>query len=432
MLGERLQALLSHGRRLSTKVSYDGKQRRFIAFCTETLPNAYGLRPRSHLPASEKTILMYLAHLSNEGKVAEQSLQPYLSAVNQMHEDAGFPKPACGHFVRLLRRGYIELEADERGQPLANRVPAPAELMLDILRLGLATPDLNILRMCTCLVLSFCWFNRADTGVRLQRRHVSVTKLGIAINLQGKTIARNTSHTLLRKTDRSSDPDGLVDQLLLRWYAASAHFQTADSLFWSLRSEQTLEAPIVTKWLAKCATLTGWAAPAGEKWTGHSLRSGGASACQAIDVPLFYIMSFGVWRSMEAVQRYLSALILPSDDAWLFFGWLRPRFSPTLVRWTQQQSPPPSQPQPPPQQQQPPQKPPQQQPLPQQVQQQPAPPQAQQQPPQARVAGAAGQPPGAPWPTQGAAGMGPGMPPRAAGAPSGAIPPQPQQHMVQR
>ena len=47
VLGERLQALLSHGRRLSTKVSYDGKQRRFIAFCTETLPNAYGLRPRS-------------------------------------------------------------------------------------------------------------------------------------------------------------------------------------------------------------------------------------------------------------------------------------------------------------------------------------------------------------------------------------------------
>ena len=151
---------------------------------------------------------------------------------------------------------------------------------------------------------------------------------------------------------KSSDPDGLVDQLLLRWYAASAHFQTADSLFWSLRSEQTLEAPIVTKWLAKCATLTGWAAPAGEKWTGHSLRSGGASACQAIDVPLFYIMSFGVWRSTEAVQRYLSALILPSDAAWLFFGWLQPCFSPTLVRWAQQQQQPPPQPPPPPQQQQ--------------------------------------------------------------------------------
>ena len=332
MLGERISSLLSHGRRLSTKISYDGKQRRFLTFCSETLPDEYGLRPRSHMPATEKTVLMYLAHLSREGKVAEQSLQPYLSAVNQMHEDAGFPKPACGHFIRLLRKGYVELEADDRGQPLANRVPAPAELMLDILRLGLATPDLHVLRMCTCLVLSFCWFNRADSGVRLQRRHISVTQLGIAINIQGKTIARNVSHTLLRKTDWRSDPDGLVNALFHCWYTASADFQTDDSLFWSLRSEKTLEAPIVTKWLAKCATLTGWTAPSGEKWTGHSLRSGGASACQAIDVPLFYIMSFGVWKSMEAVQRYLSAFILPSDTAWLFFGWLRPSFSPNLVR----------------------------------------------------------------------------------------------------
>ena len=54
--------------------------------------------------------------------------------------------------------------------------------------------------------------------------------------------------------------------------------------------------------------------------------------CQAIAVPLFYIMSFGVWKTMEAVQRYLSSMILPSDAAWLFFGCLRPRYEPILVR----------------------------------------------------------------------------------------------------
>ena len=32
-------------------------------------------------------------------------------------------------------------------------------------------------------------------------------------------------------------------------------------------------------------------------------QNGGASACQAIDVPLFYIMHFGLWKSMEAVQQ---------------------------------------------------------------------------------------------------------------------------------
>ena len=83
-LGDRLGDLLAHGRRLATKLSYDGKQRRFQTFCTETLPTEYHLRPRSFLPASERTVMMYLAHLSREGRVSEQSLQPYLSSINQM------------------------------------------------------------------------------------------------------------------------------------------------------------------------------------------------------------------------------------------------------------------------------------------------------------------------------------------------------------
>lgn len=60
---------------------------------------------------------------------------------------------------------------------------------------------------------------------------------------------------------------------------------------------------------SKCRrTLVSWVAPSGKKWTGHGVRSGGTSACQAIDVALFfYIMSFGVWKSMEAMQRFLSA-----------------------------------------------------------------------------------------------------------------------------
>ena len=331
-LGDRLGDLLAHGRRLATKISYDGKQRRFQTFCTETLPTEYHLRPRSFLPASERTVMMYLAHLSREGRVSEQSLQPYLSSINQMHADAGFPKPAHGHYLSLLRKGYADIEAEERGTPNARRVPVPAELMLAILRLGLTTPQLETLRMCACLVLNFCWFNRADTGVRLQRRHVTIDgQLGITINIHGKTIPRNQSWTLLRRYDAASDPDDMVATLLHRWHAASAVFQSKDALYWTLGAEVKLDAPVITKWLTTCANIVDFTPPDGEKWTAHSLRSGGASACQALNVPLFYIMAFGVWKSMDAVQRYLNAFVLPSDAAWLFFGWLRPGFSPSPI-----------------------------------------------------------------------------------------------------
>jgi hypothetical protein len=46
---------------------------------------------------------------------------------------------------------------------------------------------------------------------------------------------------------------------------------------------------------------------------------------------MFYIMHHGVWKSMAAVQRYLSLHVLPSPDAFLFFGWMLLRNHPPPV-----------------------------------------------------------------------------------------------------
>ena len=75
--------LLAHGRRSSTKHSYCGKWRRFVEFYTDTLPQLYLQRPRRPLPASSRTVFLYLAHLSDEGLVSESSLNPYMAAINQ-------------------------------------------------------------------------------------------------------------------------------------------------------------------------------------------------------------------------------------------------------------------------------------------------------------------------------------------------------------
>ena len=64
------------------------------------------MRARRPLPASARTILLYLSFLSDEGRVHEGSLNPYLAAVNQMHEDSGLEKPGTTHFVRLARKGF--------------------------------------------------------------------------------------------------------------------------------------------------------------------------------------------------------------------------------------------------------------------------------------------------------------------------------------
>ena len=82
-------------------------------FCTETLPEVYGWNPRCPLPANERTFILYLSHVIIEGLVKERSLNSYLSAINQAHEDIRLPRPALGQGLRLTRSGLRNVEGEE-------------------------------------------------------------------------------------------------------------------------------------------------------------------------------------------------------------------------------------------------------------------------------------------------------------------------------
>jgi hypothetical protein len=239
-LTRRAAHLLAHGRRTSTKKSYCGKWQRFVDFCTVTLPHLYGQPPRSPLPAASRTVLLYIAHLSNEGLVSESSLNPYMAAINQAHEDRGYDRPALGHYFRLARAGWRELEGVEceAEGSRSTRMPVPAEVMFDIRWLGLTTNDAHTLRRCACLVLCYSWYNRADSGVLLLRRHVTFDARGITVNVQGKTLPRNVACPIHRPPLFARyDPLGLVLRLLHRWHDTSAAWQRPGDVYWSLPSD---------------------------------------------------------------------------------------------------------------------------------------------------------------------------------------------------
>ena len=276
------------------------------------------------------TVLLYLSHLSQEGEVREGSLNPYLASINQMHQDSGYRRPALGHYVDLLRKGFANVEAqDTVSAPV--RMPLPPTVVHDILSLGLASSDNETLRQAACIVLCYCWFNRADTGVLLRRSHVSFDRRGIAINVQGKTIAKNRSCPVFRRHSPDFDPTDKVCRLLRRWHETSASWQHSDSLYWSLPDEKKLRAPMVGEWLQILLRRTAHRAPAGGAWLGHSLRVGAACASMAVGASLMQIMHYGLWKSLAAVQRYLEHFdaISPDTSAWLFFGWMIPPLPPT-------------------------------------------------------------------------------------------------------
>ena len=318
------QRLLARGRRAGTKASYAGKFSLFVRFCTDC-QREHGCAPLSYLPASRRTVVCYVAWLRERGGVKESSLNPYISAINQAHADAGLQKPAIGDHLKLVRAGFAAEEGDTADAE--RRMPVPAAAILDILRLGLSTDDMRVLRDAVAVVVAFAFYARGDTGVLLLRKHVGISARGLTLSVRGKTVPRNVAAPTTREQYDKYDPDGLFMALVQRWHSYSATYQQPADMYWCLPGEQqrSWSSAAVDQWLQRSLLRVGWHPQPGEKWSGHSLRKGGASASHAIGVPLFTIMVFGIWRSLAAVQLYLSYLTVADRAAFLFFGWLLPR-----------------------------------------------------------------------------------------------------------
>jgi hypothetical protein len=315
--------LLSQGRRPATVASYAGKFDRFFSFCVQVQIER-GFAPLCPMPASESTVLLYLGWLFHEGRVHAASLQPYLSAINQMHIDFGFPAPALGHDVRLARRafgneeGASTLETTRRGA-------FPASAVFKILHLGLMTSCPHTLRRCACIVTQFVWFCRGDTSMLLRRAHISLRAEGICINERTKTISRHHAAPTLRESDSSTDAGSLVLRLLLRWELEHPH--APEDLFWSLKTDtysaSAWSSSLVSLWLQELTAILGILPPAGVSWSSHALRSGGASSAFAVGVQPLVIARFGCWKTQEMLMTYVDVLVKPDAAARLFFGHLR-------------------------------------------------------------------------------------------------------------
>eukprot|EP00854_Cymbomonas_tetramitiformis_P034115 gene34115-biopygen13950 len=85
----------------TTMSNYGPKARRFIHFCVQ--------QRRPWLPATEATVVLYIASVLEDGSVRAASMQPYLSAINNYHEDLGFPGPAKGRAVTRAVKGMATI-----------------------------------------------------------------------------------------------------------------------------------------------------------------------------------------------------------------------------------------------------------------------------------------------------------------------------------
>jgi hypothetical protein len=127
--------LLQGDRRPSTVKSYDQKWLKFQNFTAQVQDDA-GAPRMSALPASSQAVVAYLGYLLESDTINTKSLQSYMSAINAVHNDFEYPPPACGHLVKLARKGFAELQGSSMLRPQHVTV-FPAEHMFTIVMYGL-------------------------------------------------------------------------------------------------------------------------------------------------------------------------------------------------------------------------------------------------------------------------------------------------------
>ena len=214
------------------------------------------------------------------------SLQPYLSAINQWHADMGFERPAVGHVIQRLRRGFGELEGADDGEAVACRRPIPASVMFKILRLASSLRrncshrSRLLRRACTASALAFGFMLRAVSLVQLRRRDVTVSAEGLVLSLQVKTRSRSISTTVHRP-----GTDELY--LLIKDWLSDCPSLPCSSL-WALdsSSDGSFSSSCSGHWFQEACSALGLSPPVGELWSGHSHRSGGATAALSVDASL--------------------------------------------------------------------------------------------------------------------------------------------------
>lgn len=229
------------------------------------------------------------------------------------------------------------MEAETYG-PTIQTSYLPAAVAYDILRAGLDTPNLHLLRDAALVCMCYAFFARGDTGVRTETAAVRIDARGLHFAEQAKNVPRLRPYTLCLPWPLQQ-PHISVHQLVRRFSQAADTAwaqlgQPRPPQFFRLPSDRSalilergvhfeiLPTTIMDHAFANCIAHVGAAPGPGAAWSKKSLRSGGATCALAINVSLPRIMRWGIWKSLAAVECYLDPLAPADHAAYHFFGHL--------------------------------------------------------------------------------------------------------------
>ncbi|KAK3289778.1 hypothetical protein CYMTET_2813 [Cymbomonas tetramitiformis] len=323
----------------TTKDNYEPKVRRFVLFCQR--------QQKEWLPATTPTVLLYLASLLEAGGIRVSSLQPYLSAINNYHEDLGYEAPAKGKSVTRAVKGMAVLQANEgvvSGDILTERTYLPAQHVWAAQQAAAAstprtTEELRQLRAYVYTVFAYVTFGRPDTGVAMQTEHISSTEEVLSVVLLKEKGRRH--HQVKRRLQIPWQGVRGLRGVLENWQvhrdlawrgdtSSTTPTSNVTGSYWRLPGERgPFEgATLVNEWIQLALDSLGCLPPEGGHFSAHSTRKGAATGARAVGTVLERVCFFGGWaQTSSAVHRYIDPTAIPDEYMQHFFGWMAPQGS---------------------------------------------------------------------------------------------------------
>ena len=139
----------------------------------------------------------------------------------------------------------------------------------------------ELLQAVVATVFTFVFFARGGSGSALRAGDVRRSDAGLHVTLGKEKTRHCASVSRVLTLDMSRIPG--LDALLRRWESVRGAVHDGAS-YYTLPGQRNFPAHQVDAWLRVVLDHLGAQAPAGETWSGHSLKIGAASAADALNV----------------------------------------------------------------------------------------------------------------------------------------------------
>ena len=289
-------------------------------------------------------VAAYLKWLGHEGKVKHRSLSPYLSVINTVHNDLGFPGPARGGLVKNMRQAYSRKVVYIKPPPRIFVMPARVvKLMWDRLAhseawlphqppQGVPSPGtlaaLEEMRALLACVICFVTGSRPSSIALLAINAVSFapgTELTVS-RVYVKTAQDATDFEVTGKlpiTWPAVEPWQRLGHLLQLFEVHRRRAFPRARKFFHL-GERALTPNAFEEWLPRALAAVDAPTPSNGHYAPKSFRSGFASTVNALNLNVDRRNYIAGWapNSATVARHYVDNSVVADAASRFFFGHL--------------------------------------------------------------------------------------------------------------